>query len=83
MNASAAVPIHVHEFSTEAGYDSLLVNCKAYSGSAGPEAVVPDTTIYWYSDGSVVSNGWKICPSAETAETAAQTAETSQTEIHP
>eukprot|EP00439_Symbiodinium_sp_Y106_P082174 s348_g21.t1 len=40
LNTSAAVPIHVHEFSTEAGYDSLLVNCKAYSGSAGPEAVV-------------------------------------------
>lgn len=79
VNASAAVPIHVDEFSTEAGYDSLLVNCKAYSGSAGPEAVVPDTTIYWYSDGSVVSNGWKICPSAETAETA----QSAETEIHP
>ena len=63
MNTSAATPLQVESFSTEAGYDSLLVNCKAYSGSVGPEAVVPDTTIYWYSDGSVVSSGWRICPS--------------------
>ncbi|CAE7306257.1 mdn1 [Symbiodinium natans] len=63
VNTSAATPLQVESFSTEAGYDSLLVNCKAYSGSVGPEAVVPDTTIYWYSDGSVVSSGWRICPS--------------------
>ena len=65
VNTSAAVPISVESFTTEAGYDNLLVNCKAYSGLVGPEGVVPDTTIYWYADGSVVASGWKICPSSD------------------
>mmetsp|Transcript_26199 Transcript_26199/g.60687 ORF Transcript_26199/g.60687 Transcript_26199/m.60687 type:complete len:420 (-) Transcript_26199:371-1630(-) len=63
VNVSAATPISVQNFSTEAGYDSLLINCKGYSGTSGPEGVLPDTTIYWYSDSSIVSTGWKICPS--------------------
>ena len=66
VNSSAASPIHVESFSTEGSYDNLLVNCEAYSGIVGPQGVIPDTTIYWYADGSVVSSGWRICPSEQT-----------------
>jgi len=53
VNASAASPIRVEGFSTEEWYDTLLVNCKAYSGSDGPEGVTPETSIYWLSDASI------------------------------
>lgn len=63
VNASAAVPIDVKSFNTEDGYDMLLVNCEAYSGNFGPEGVTPEQNILWESDTSIVSSGWKICPS--------------------
>ena len=43
MNVTGAEPLHVESFSTEDGYDKLLVNCKAYSGQRSPEGVVPDS----------------------------------------
>lgn len=65
MNVTAAVPIQVQSFSTERAYDALLVNCKAYSGRDGPQGVIPDSNVYWLSDGSVNAPGWKICPGIE------------------
>ncbi|CAK9004865.1 unnamed protein product [Durusdinium trenchii] len=62
VNESAAVPIHVVNFSTEEKFDALVENCKFYSGKKGPEKVVPTGVITWHSDESVVSAGWKICP---------------------
>ena len=43
VNLTSAEPLHVESFATEDGYDSLLVNCKAYSGQRSPEGVVPDS----------------------------------------
>ena len=63
VNTTAAVPIVVQNFSTEKSYDAVVVNCKVYSGTDGPEGVIPDSTIYWFSDGSVNAAGWRICPS--------------------
>jgi len=65
VNVTAAVPIQVQSFSTERAYDALLVNCKAYSGRDGPQGVIPDSNVYWLSDGSVNAPGWKICPGIE------------------
>jgi len=53
--------ISVEKFNTEKNWDKLYVNGVAYSGSNGPESVVPTRTITWNSDGSVVRPGWKIC----------------------
>lgn len=63
VNTTAAVPIVVQNFSTEKDYDAVIVNCKIYSGTDGPAGVIPDSTIYWFSDGSVNAAGWRICPS--------------------
>jgi len=63
VNASAAVPIDVKSFNTEDSFDTLLVNCDSYSGTASPQGVTPVQNILWESDGSIVSSGWKICPS--------------------
>ncbi|CAK8990807.1 Transmembrane protease serine 9 (Polyserase-I) (Polyserine protease 1) (Polyserase-1) [Cleaved into: Serase-1 [Durusdinium trenchii] len=62
VNVTAAVAIQVQSFSTEEAYDSLLVNCKTYSGKEGPQGITPDTNIYWLSDHSINAAGWKICP---------------------
>mmetsp|Transcript_4889 Transcript_4889/g.11659 ORF Transcript_4889/g.11659 Transcript_4889/m.11659 type:complete len:314 (-) Transcript_4889:400-1341(-) len=64
VNTSAAVPIRVANFSTEFGVDKLSFGCLThFSGKNGPEGVIPQTTISWFSDGSIVSSGWKLCPS--------------------
>jgi len=64
VNASAATPIQVDHFSTEAGYDNLLVNCESFSGMTGPEGLTPSSDILWLPDSSVVSSGWKLCPAS-------------------
>lgn len=38
------------------------MNCESFSGTKGPDNVVPRTDILWVSDGRVVEKGWKICP---------------------
>lgn len=62
VNASAAVPIKVVNFSTEEKFDALISDCKYFSGSKGPDKFVPHGPIFWHSDDSVVSSGWKLCP---------------------
>lgn len=62
VNDSVAVPIVVEKFDTEMNYDSLIVNCESYSGTRSPLGVVPESDIYWTSDGSLTSAGWKLCP---------------------
>jgi len=64
VNTSAAVPIYVKEFETEAYYDKLIVGCQEFSGVIIPDGVTPDADIEWVPDGSVVEAGWKICPSS-------------------
>mmetsp|Transcript_58854 Transcript_58854/g.192006 ORF Transcript_58854/g.192006 Transcript_58854/m.192006 type:complete len:608 (-) Transcript_58854:487-2310(-) len=56
--------INVVDFSSERGYDSLTLNGQTYSGTHGPQGVVPTTNIVWSSDSSVTAHGWKICPTA-------------------
>ena len=63
VNVSDAVPIQVENFSTEASFDFLSFNCKAFSGEEGPDGVTPDASIHWVADHSVVSTGWRLCPS--------------------
>ena len=62
VNDSAAVPIHVVNFSTELRFDALISDCRYFSGSKGPENVVPKGPIFWHSDDAIVSSGWKLCP---------------------
>lgn len=62
VNDSVAVPIVVEKFDTEINYDSLIVNCESYSGARSPGGVVPESDIYWSSDGSLTGAGWKLCP---------------------
>ncbi|CAE7281673.1 Lztr1, partial [Symbiodinium sp. CCMP2456] len=53
--------IQVVSFDTESS-DKLRVNSIDYSGTAGPDGVVPQGTIGWSSDASSSRTGWKICP---------------------
>eukprot|EP00438_Fugacium_kawagutii_P015652 Skav229949 [mRNA] locus=scaffold2665:176073:177371:- [translate_table: standard] len=62
VNSSAAVPIKVVNFSTEHNYDSLISDCQYFSGKKGPEGIVPQNPMFWYSDELVTSSGWKLCP---------------------
>lgn len=62
VNASAAVPIKVVNFSTEEKFDALISDCQYFSGSKGPDKFVPHGPIFWHSDDSIVSSGWKLCP---------------------
>jgi len=62
MSGSVGCTIRVVDFGTETGYDVLTVNGNAYSGTDGPEGVIPDGMILWRTDDSDVSVGWKICP---------------------
>ena len=47
VNASNTVPIHVVDFNTEGWYDKLWVNGIAYSGTTGPQGIVPTQNITW------------------------------------
>jgi len=73
VNVSAAVPLDVKEFATEAGYDEMVIGCQRFSGAVGPQGVTPTGDITWASDdqvhiyGDIDGNtkaGWKICPSS-------------------
>lgn len=70
VNVSAAVPLDVKEFATEAGYDKMTIGCQRFSGAVGPQGVTPTGDITWASDentGALYWNtkaGWKICPSS-------------------
>jgi len=55
--------ISVEHFHVERGYDYIEVNGVHFTGSHGPQGVVPKTNLVWSSDSSVSSSGWKICPS--------------------
>ena len=50
MAANNTLPISVIAFDTEAEYDELVVNGVAYSGSRGPNGIVPTGAITWSSD---------------------------------
>jgi len=54
-------PLIVESFDTESSFDFLRVNGHAYSGKAGPVAVVPSGPIFWSSDYSVQAGGWRLC----------------------
>jgi len=64
VNVSAAVPLDVKEFATEAWYDQFVIGCQEFSGAVTPQGVTPSGDITWASDGSVTDVGWKICPSS-------------------
>jgi len=69
-----AVPLHVVQFDTEECCDKLIVNGHPYSGHNGPESVIPNEPLFWFSDSSVSGNrpetehgsasggSFKICP---------------------
>jgi hypothetical protein len=61
VNPSAAGPLQVSHFDTETSYDVLVVNGMRYSGSFGPEGVVPFQDILWYSDDTRHRTGWRVC----------------------
>eukprot|EP00439_Symbiodinium_sp_Y106_P032464 s4410_g3.t2 len=62
IEKSLAGPLNVTDFDTENNHDFLTVNGKAYSGSAGPQGIVPVESIVWRSDNSVSKRGWRLCP---------------------
>ena len=53
----------VMAFSTERGFDELIVNGVSYSGSSGPSGVSvwASTSIIWVSDRSETRSGFEIC----------------------
>lgn len=59
----SSVVIEVLDFSTEAGFDKLVVNSVNYSGSESPHGVLASgSSILWITDNDVVAAGWKLCP---------------------
>jgi len=69
VSAGSSMPLHVEEFATELNFDFLTVNGEAYSGSSGPEGIVPSGQITWSADYSVSQSGWKLCPANMTRYT--------------
>lgn len=61
LTPPAGEPIYVAAFETESGFDFLTVNDRIYEGSMGPEGVIPTGRVHWDTDGSVVTNGWRLC----------------------
>lgn len=59
--------LQVNDFSTEAVWDTLVVNGNNYSGSTGPVGVTADGQISWSSDGDGQDKGWSICVGIPTA----------------
>ena len=53
--------LEVLAFSTEAGRDTVQVNGIDFSGTEGPEGLVPAGSILWRSDGLGKGSGWKLC----------------------
>eukprot|EP00913_Durusdinium_trenchii_P009748 g9156.t1 len=62
VDTSAAMPITVDHFATEAPYDHLEVNCVPYSGKKGPHGIIPNSDIFWLADGSMQDSCWRLCP---------------------
>lgn len=63
LGVPGTVPaIRVVSFDTESFFDKLTVNGFVFSGTTGPQGVVPSGSIDWSSDFSVTSTGWKLCP---------------------
>mmetsp|Transcript_110935 Transcript_110935/g.214839 ORF Transcript_110935/g.214839 Transcript_110935/m.214839 type:complete len:495 (-) Transcript_110935:281-1765(-) len=62
MSGSVGCAMRIVDFATESGYDRLVVNGNVYSGTEGPEGVIPDHKFTWHTDFSDTSKGWKICP---------------------
>ena len=61
VNALNTKTIAVSSFSTEQSWDVLIVNERRYSGTTGPQGVVPRGTILWETDESQNDLGWKLC----------------------
>ena len=55
--------LSVTSFSTESGFDEIVIDGIEYEGTSGPDGLAVDqsTSIYWSSDGSVQYSGWEIC----------------------
>jgi len=65
-------PIYATSFSTEFGFDRLVVNGVPYSSTWGPDGITPLGTVTWTSDYDEVSKGWQLClEPPETTTTAA------------
>lgn len=67
VDVPAAVPIRVMNFSTEQGFDRLVIDCEAFSGTSGPDGVIPTSALSWSTDESVTEGGWRLCPGAPNA----------------
>jgi hypothetical protein len=61
VNQETVGPLQVSHFDTETSYDVLVVNGMRFSGSLGPENVVPFEDIVWHADYSAARTGWRIC----------------------
>lgn len=72
ISIEGAVSLNVDAFSTEVGYDKLVVNGQTFQGTAGPQGVIASGEISWTSDRSVTSSGWKICIPAAGLESGAE-----------
>ncbi|CAJ1356837.1 unnamed protein product [Effrenium voratum] len=62
IEEALAGPLRVTDFNTERRHDFLTINGKAYSGTEGPQGVVPHGDIEWRSDHSISKRGWRLCP---------------------
>lgn len=67
VDVPSAVPIRVMNFSTEQGFDRLVIDCEAFSGTSGPDGVIPTSALSWSTDESVTEGGWRLCPGAPNA----------------
>jgi hypothetical protein len=62
VSEADALPIEVVSFDTEAKFDVLIVNDRSYSGTTGPQGVIPSGTIQWGADSQQEGMGWRLCP---------------------
>lgn len=61
IKVSAPTVLNVVAFSTEGGYDTLIVNNRKYSGGHHPHGQTASGTMHWISDDSMNDHGWKVC----------------------
>jgi len=61
VNASNAGPISVKRFNTETDYNVLTLNGDDFSGTRGPEGVIPSGLLEWRADRPAGSGLWKLC----------------------
>ena len=73
LTLSFPAVITATSFDTEPSFDKLKANGVEYDGTVGPNGVLTDQPVVWYSDSSVERAGFRICaspapsPSAPTA----------------